>query len=79
MRTWPRRDFLFGLAATLPAALSCGGRGRIPLGEFAPRSMLRVPETEVTTATFPAIDFHRSEGLFLRLSQPLEYTPVEFN
>lgn len=56
--TWSRRDFLFGLAASLPAALSCRSRGSLRLGEFEPRSMLHVPETEVTTARFPAIDFH---------------------
>jgi len=58
MRTWSRRDCLFGLAAALPAALSCRSRGSHPLGEFEPRSMLRVPETEVTRSRFPAIDFH---------------------
>ena len=58
MRTWSRRDLLFSIAATLPAALSCRSRGSLPLGEFEPRSMLRVPETDVTRARFPAIDFH---------------------
>jgi hypothetical protein len=47
---------LLGFAAALPAALSC--RGRLPLELFEPRSMLHVPETEVPTARFPAIDFH---------------------
>ena len=56
--TWSRRDFLVGLAASLPAALSCRSRRSLPLGRFEPRSMLRVPETEVTAARFPAIDFH---------------------
>jgi len=58
MRTWSRRELLFGIAATVPAALSCRSRGSLPLGEFEPRSMLLVPETEVTRARFPAIDFH---------------------
>ena len=58
MRTWSRRDLLFGLAAMLPTALSCRSRGSFPLGEFEPRSMLRVRETDVTRARFPAIDFH---------------------
>jgi len=56
-----RRDFLLGLAAALPAALSCRSRGSLPLGEFVPRSMLRVPETpeaEIARARFAAIDFH---------------------
>jgi predicted TIM-barrel fold metal-dependent hydrolase len=58
METFSRRRFLFGLAASLPATLACSGRRGLPLGEFEPKSMLRVHETSVSRARFPAIDFH---------------------
>jgi predicted TIM-barrel fold metal-dependent hydrolase len=53
-----RRRFLLGLAGSLPAALSCRGRGDVSLREFEPKSMLRAPLTGVPKALFPAIDFH---------------------
>ena len=58
MRAWTRRDLLFGFAAALPAAVACRSRAALRLGDFEPRSMLRLPETRVQTARFPAIDFH---------------------
>ncbi len=58
MKANTRRDFLLGFAAALPAALACRSGGGLPLDQFEPRSMLRVPETKVAAARFPAIDFH---------------------
>ena len=58
MRTWSRRDLLFGIAAALPAAISCRSRGSVPLRQFEPQSMLRVQESRIPRARFPAIDFH---------------------
>jgi predicted TIM-barrel fold metal-dependent hydrolase len=57
MSSGSRRDFLLGLAS-LTSALSCRSRGALPLGDFVPKSMLRVSETSVPAARFPAIDFH---------------------
>jgi predicted TIM-barrel fold metal-dependent hydrolase len=57
MSSRSRRDFLLGLAASVPAALSCRSQ-KLGLVDFAPKSMLRIPERDVPRARFPAIDFH---------------------
>ena len=78
--TLTRRQWLEGLGAglvagTLPAGASAaetatpGNAAPLALKDFAPRSMLHVPETHVPRARFPVIDVHahlsntrRSEG-----------------
>ena len=60
----PRRKFLAtGAAFLAPLALAqrgntpAGGEG-LPLEQFAPKSMLKVPEHPVAKAKFPLIDWH---------------------
>ena len=71
---WDRRRWLLGCGAALSAATTeacstsvspAGGSApvsphppRLLLEDFQPRSMLRVPETRVERARFPAIDAH---------------------
>lgn len=64
MPGWNRRQWLTGLAAFMAS----GGKSRagparqepdpLPLAGFEPRSMLRVPETQVPRSRFPVVDFH---------------------
>lgn len=65
---WSRRRWLVGCGAASWAGLSCRGAPPasspppaacpLPLQDFQPRSTLRVPETLVGRARFPAIDAH---------------------
>ncbi len=42
----------------LPGGERMTGRGKLALEDYEPKSMLHVPETKVTRARFPVIDFH---------------------
>ena len=65
---WSRRRWLVGCGAAAWEGLGCravpppsdprAGAPPLPLDQFQPRSMLRVPETPVGRARFPAIDVH---------------------
>lgn len=65
---WSRRRWIVGCGVALGASQGCHAAGPaegprpaappLPLQEFQPRSMLRVPETRVERARFPAIDVH---------------------
>lgn len=65
---WSRRRWLAGSVAALWAGAGCRpvppasaprpAPAPLPLDDFQPRSMLRVPETQVGRARFPAIDVH---------------------
>ena len=65
-RTWLKNAGLIAAAAAQPneaAALARGTDGsvscqQLELFRFEPKSMLQVPETHVTAARFPVIDFH---------------------
>ena len=66
-----RRQWLAALAATIPASTIRGNAQQQPnrpapmpleLKDFQPRSMLKVPETQVPRARFPVIDIHTHLG-----------------
>ncbi len=53
-----RRSFLQAPLAALAVSRAAAQTADIPLKQFEPKSMLRVPERSVPRAMFPVIDFH---------------------
>jgi predicted TIM-barrel fold metal-dependent hydrolase len=71
MRRYPAADVLILVSLSLGVAAGQQPadpieRPRVWLDEFRPRSMLRVPQHELTQARFPVVDVHTHFGLKLR-------------